>query len=76
MANLDIDTTSAQYQNLLNGLSTLRTVMGPRVKLLVTMLKKNEEVKVKQWLDRDPLLRRCIRFAQTLNRIIDREIDE
>lgn len=76
MADLNIDTTSAQYQNLLNGLSTLRTVMGPRVNMLVKMLKKNEEVKVQQWLNRDPLLRRCIRFAQTLARIIDREIDE
>lgn len=37
MANIDIDTTSNQYQQLTNGIDTLRTVMTPRLKLFKKM---------------------------------------
>lgn len=72
MAELTIDTTSNQYQQLLNGLGTLRTLLGPRIKML---LKADRDVQ-KAWLQRDPLLRRTILLARKLSKLVDLELDE
>ena len=72
MANINIDTTDVQYQKLLNGLGTLRVVLAPRIKLLMQL----PEDKQKQWLRRDPLLRRAILFARNLSDLVDLELDE
>jgi len=72
MANITIDTTSQQYQQLLNGLGTLRTVLAPRVKLLM----KLPEDKRLLVLQRDPLLRRTLKMAQALRKVLDLEVPE
>ena len=71
MADIDIDTTGAQYRQLLSGLGTLRTVLAPRIKLLIKLPRDKQN----QWLRRDPLLRRAILFARDLAEI-DVELSE
>jgi hypothetical protein len=72
MADINIDTTSPQYVQLLNGLGTLRTVLAPRIQLLRQLPRDKQ----KAWLQRDPLLRRTIKLAQTLGEIISEELEE
>lgn len=72
MADITIDTSAPQYQQLLNGLGTLRTVLAPRVKLLLQL----PPAKQRAWLQRDPLLRRTIKMSQTLTELLELELDE
>lgn len=72
MPTMNIDTTSQQYQNLLAGLGTLRTVLAPRIRLLQRANRERQ----KQWLQRDPLLRRTILMSQKLMNFLDLELDE
>lgn len=74
MADIKIDTTNGQYQSLLSGLGTLRTVLGPRLNLLKRLRHSDRREgtdKVRQWLDRDPLLRRVVIMARKLNQYDD-----
>lgn len=72
MPDIVIDTSSNQYQQLLAGLGTLRTVLAPRIRILL-LLPRDKQL---AWLKRDALLRRAIRMAQNLSDIIDMELDE
>ena len=72
MPTINIDTTSAQYTQLLAGLGTLRTVLAPRIKFLLGV----PRAKRRAWLQRDPLLRRTLKLAQTLQELIHEEIAE
>ena len=56
---INIDTTSQQYQNYLNGLANLRTMMLPRFKAF----EKLSPAKQRWWLQRDPLMRRLIKMS-------------
>ncbi len=56
---MQIDTTSAQYQQYLTGLSNLRTLMAPRFALF----KKLPQFKQRQWLQKDPLFRKVIKMG-------------
>ncbi len=76
MPDIDIDTTDAQYQQLLSGLGTLRTVLAPRIRILHELWDQGERQKVRQWLQRDPLLRRTLLLAQKLRHLLDQELDE
>ncbi len=77
MADINIDTTSGQYQNLLSGLGTLRTVLAPRIALMKKMLKQEGgRAKVRNWLQRDPLLRRVIIMSQKLSDFINEDLEE
>ncbi len=60
-----IDTTSAQYQNLLTGMGTLRTLLTPRFKVFV----KLPRAKQKDWLGRDPLLKEVVRLVRDVNKL-------
>jgi hypothetical protein len=56
---MQIDTTSAQYQQYLSGLDGLRTLMAPRFALF----KKLPVSKQRQWLQKDPLFRKVIKMG-------------
>ena len=56
---MQIDTTSAQYQQYLNGLAGLRTMMVPRFALF----KKLPIAKKKLWLQKDPLFRKILKTS-------------
>lgn len=72
MAEIDIDVTSVQYQQSLNGLALLRTTLAPRVKILAAL----PPAKQRAWLQRDPLLRRTIKMAQELQDVLGLEAGE
>lgn len=75
MADVTIDTTSAQYQQLLAGLQTLRAELGPRLRMLKVLRDRGEDEKVRRLLQRDPLLRRTIKMAQGLVDFLDLDAD-
>jgi hypothetical protein len=56
---LNIDTTSQQYQNLLAGIDTLETQLAERWPMFRRLPRAQKVV----WLQRDPLLRRALRFV-------------
>ncbi len=56
---MQIDTTSAQYQQYLNGLNGLRVLMAPRFALF----KKLPLAKKKLWLQKDPLFRKILKLS-------------
>lgn len=56
---MQIDTTSAQYQQYLTGLTGLRTLMAPRFALF----KKLPPAKQKIWLQKDPLFRKILKIS-------------
>ena len=56
---VQIDTTSPQYQQYLNGLDSLRTLMAPRFVLFAKLPK----AKQKLWLQKDPLFRRILKMG-------------
>ena len=79
MADINIDTSDPQYVQLLNGLGTLRTLLGPRVKMLIRLRnhdRRNGTELVRAWLQRDPLLRRTLKIAQSLDKFIGEEVAE
>lgn len=63
MPDTNIDTTSNQYQQLLNGLGILRTVLTPRVKALKNLPRDKQ----RWWLQRDPLMREFVRIVRDFN---------
>ena len=65
VANINIDTTAANYQTSMNALASLRTMLAPRFKLLDQM----PEADQRRWLDEDPLMRRSIKFAQAIGKV-------
>ncbi len=56
---MNIDTTSAQYQQYLNGLDGLRAMMAPRFALF----KKLPRDKQRLWLQKDPLFRKILKLG-------------
>jgi len=56
---MQINTTSAQYQQYLSGLNRLRNLMAPRFALF----KKLPIVKKKLWLQKDPLFRKILKLS-------------
>ena len=72
MATETIDTSAAQYIQLYNGIATLRTVMTPRLALFA----KLPLTKKRQWLVRDPLLRRVLKMGLDLRDYINNMEDE
>ena len=72
MADTTIDTTAGQYQALLSGIGTLRTVMTPRLKLL----KKLPYGKQKTWVQHDPLLKATLKLGLDLAAYLEKLQDE
>ena len=64
MPNFDIDTTDAQYVELLDAVQTLRPMIAARLKLFVRL----PRTKQRQWLQRDPLLRAVLRLVRAVNK--------
>ncbi len=56
---MNINITSAQYQQYLSGLSNLRTLMAPRF----VLFKKLPRDKQKIWLQKDPLFRKILKMS-------------
>lgn len=56
---LSINTTSQQYQQYLNGLTGLRTLMAPRFKLFAKLPKDKQRL----WLQKDPLFRKVLKLG-------------
>ena len=71
MADLNIDTTSAQYQQLLNGLPILRAAMVSRAPLLKLLARQKKKAALRQWLQRDPLLEQTIEFVEESHDFIE-----
>ena len=63
---INIDTTNPQYQQYLNGLDSLRTLMLPRLRAF----DKLGEAKQRWWLQRDPLLRKLLKTTSIINKHI------
>ena len=61
---LNIETTSQQYQQYLNGLASLRTLMTPRFKLFG----KLPQDKQKTWLQKDPLFRKILKMGLDISK--------
>ena len=59
---MQINTTSVQYQQYLNGLSNLRTLMVPRFKLFAKLSKDKQKL----WLQKDPLFRKILKMSLTV----------
>lgn len=59
---MQIDTTSAQYQQYLNGLSGLKTLMASRFKLFAKLPKAKQKI----WLQKDPLFRKILKISLTV----------
>ncbi len=73
MADLTIDTSSGQYTQLLAGLATLRTRLAPSINILRQLGPADQ----RRWVRRDPLLRRTIKLARSLEGILTSEgLDE
>ena len=70
---LTIDTTDAEYIALASKLSDVRTALRPRIARLLEFDNVADRL---IWLEKDPLLRRAIRFAQELIEIIKDEVEE
>jgi hypothetical protein len=64
---INIDTTSAKYQNYLTGLANLKTDMLPRLKAFTKLSREKQT----WWLERDPLLRRLIKLGVIMNKFLD-----
>ena len=71
MADIDIDTTSQQYQNLLTGVGTLRTLLTPRFKVFVKLPRDKQLL----WLQRDPLLKAVLRLVRDVNKADARSVE-
>lgn len=56
---LQIDTTSAQYQQYLTGLGNLRVLMAPRFKLFAKLPRDKQRM----WLQKDPLFRKVLKMS-------------
>ena len=56
---LNIDTTSAQYQQYLQGLTNLRTLMTPRFKLFAKLPRAKQSL----WLQKDPLFKKILKMG-------------
>lgn len=63
---VNIDTTNPQYQQYLNGLNDLRTLIVPQLKAFATL----GEEKQRWWLQRDPLLRKLLKISALVNKHI------
>lgn len=70
--NIDIDTTSAEYQDALSGYQTLRGLLAPRIRLLLELPHDKQ-----LWLlTRDVLLRRYIKDAIKVAELAGMELSE
>ena len=69
---ITINTRSAKYQNYLSGLASLRVDAMPRLK----QFSKLSTAKQIWWLQRDPLMRKLIKFALLMNKHIPLQLIE
>lgn len=65
MPDINIDTSSPQYQNLLAGIGTLRTMLAPRFKVFIKLPRPKQIV----WLQRDPLFRAVTQLVRDVNKL-------
>lgn len=72
MADINIDTTSAAYQDALDGYQTLRGLLAPRIRLLLKLPRDKQLA----WLTRDVLLRRYVKDAIKVGELADMELSE
>jgi len=56
---INIDTTAPAYQQYLNGLDSLRTLMTPRFKVFAKLPRDKQKL----WLQRDPLFRKLLKMG-------------
>ena len=79
MADITINTSAPQYVQMMSALASLRNYLPPKVKLLRKMRERDKRDgtdKARQWLNRDPLLRRIIVMSQTVSEFLDEELSE
>jgi hypothetical protein len=72
MAQHPIDTTAAQYQQLLTGLGVLRQEITWRLPIF----RRATQAQRKAWLQRDPLFRQTLLLARSLGPFIEEVADE
>ena len=70
MANLNIDTTSQQYQNLVAGLPILQAHLATRAPLLRRLAKRHNKDAMRAWLNADPLLKDFLRLVKKADKLI------
>ena len=61
--SLNIDTTSVQYQQYFDGLTSLRTLMAPRFKLFAKLPRAKQKI----WLQKDPLFRKLLKMGRDVS---------
>ena len=59
-----INTTTQVYGKLVTAVASIRTLLGPRIKVFV----KLPRAKQKEWLSRDPLLKDVLRLVRDINK--------
>ncbi len=67
---IDIDTTSPQYQQVLSGLNTLRTLLPPRVKFLRQLSRSQQ----KDYLEADIVMKHALQLAHSLRHLVHQEL--
>jgi hypothetical protein len=64
MADLDIDTTAAGYQNRLADIQAIKTFYGPRIRRYFTVQDEDQQ---SEWRQRDPILRELLDLARRIH---------
>ncbi len=64
MANITLDTTTANYQQLLTAQGLIADAVRPRLRMVKLLIDRGEQVKARRLIDRDPLLKRELRKAK------------
>ncbi len=65
MANITLDTTTANYQQLLTAQGLILDEIRPRLKMVKLLVDRGEHIKARRLIDRDPLLKRELKKART-----------
>jgi hypothetical protein len=63
MADLNIDTTSAQYQDRLADIQAIKTFYGPRIRRYFTL----DDAAQQAWRQADPILRELLDLARRIH---------
>jgi hypothetical protein len=71
MADLNIDTTDANYQQMVTqGIPWLRQQMLNRKPFLISLVRQGEKAKLQQWLIADPLLADFVVLVEASDKVI------
>ncbi len=64
MASITLDTTTANYQQLLTAQGLIADAVRPRLRMVKLLIDRGEHVKARRLIQRDPLLKNELRKAR------------